>query len=133
VGLSKEEKKPLWRTISKDPGKKSKKHVSFWDGVDLAGNFIGSNPTQKTTENLSLELSASLEGVQPPTCTDLLGGKSVWEADWGDAYAKCPKWKETWEMIQGNSKWPEGFKFLRGQLFFEEKLCVPLIFQEYVV
>ena len=57
----------------------------------------------------------------------------VWERSWGDAYLTCPTWKNIWEKNQSENEWPKGVKVFNGQMFLEEKLCIPLCFQNHVV
>ena len=48
-------------------------------------------------------------------------------------YLSCPTWKESWKKCQLGVDWPSGIKILKGQMFLEEKLCIPLCFQKQVV
>ena len=57
----------------------------------------------------------------------------MWECDWGEAYVRCPAWKEKWEATKGNKNWPQGIQILGRRMFLNMKLCIPTCFQDYVV
>jgi hypothetical protein len=108
------------------------KHVHYWDGIDTAGNLIHPQSSPQVDQPNETSSTAG-EGAQPPPCVALEAGKSVWESDWGSAYTSCPTWKEIWSQTQTNSSWPPGIKVFKGQMFLQEKLCVPFDFQNHVV
>jgi hypothetical protein len=57
----------------------------------------------------------------------------VWKRDWTAAYSSCPTWKERFQKAQSSKEWPTSVKVFRGQMFFEEKLCIPISFQNEVI
>ena len=50
----------------------------------------------------------------------------IFDLEWDAWYKKCPKWKTAFEKIQNEEDWPEGYQYLDGKLYFENKLCIPL-------
>ena len=72
-------------------------------------------------------------GDQPHIVTNPQVDLPVWERHWGDLYLTCPTWKESWEKTQSGVEWPSGIKVFKGQMFLEERLCIPLCIQNEVV
>ena len=52
------------------------------------------------SEHPRVEPSAEVGDARPLPCTLPEGVSSVWECNWGKAYAQCPVWKENWEATQ---------------------------------
>eukprot|EP00667_Euglena_gracilis_P000113 EG_transcript_113 len=113
-------------THSQGP-RKEKKRVHFWD-EKVGGE---TTPVPETAESSRGDTRMEVGDALPSTTPKDI--KPVWERDWGEAYSHCPTWKEKWVATKGDSIWPKGFKVLNGQLFFEEKLCVPESFQHLVI
>ena len=115
-------------------------HVSWRDDTNAVSGEIGPgkapqrdepdpSPTPATqTQTMSHEVEAHHQKV-----TDFGDGKSLWECQWGKFYLQCPTWKEKWEKTLSENEWPEGVKVLKGQMFLEEKLCIPLCLQNLVI
>ena len=79
--------------------KKGKGRVTFWDGVDPAGNLV-TDPKLLTNE-LPKGGTYTGEGVRTPIpSVTPKETKSVWERDWAVAYTECPTWKEVWLAMQ---------------------------------
>jgi hypothetical protein len=117
---------------SKSKGKKGKERVTFWDGVDPAGNLV----TDPKLPSMELPKGGTYtgEGAAAPTPSATpKETKSVWERDWAVAYSECPFWKEIWLATQKKDEWPKGVKVHKDRMFFEERLCVPFSFQEFIV
>ena len=117
---------------SQGPRSKGKKSVRFWDEIDAAGN-AQVLPTPSPIESLQDSQNTMMGGGQLSSCVALGDGKSVWEVDWGTEYVKCPIWRDVWNKMHSGGEWPHGFKFFQGHLFLQEKLCVPLGFQDHVL
>jgi hypothetical protein len=71
--------------------------------------------------------------VDPPTDVTFLGKAPLCESDWGEAYPNCPTWGPYWEATKQLTGWPRGIKVFGHHMFFEEKLCVPLQFQPFII
>jgi len=119
-------------THSQGSGVKGKKKVRFSEEVDAAGNLIVPLEPEPTSHPKDTPSTESETG-QPPTCVVLEDGKSVWESNWGLEYSKCPTWKNFWDQVQSHTNWPHGFKVFKGRLYYQERLCVPLGFQDHVI
>ena len=103
-------------------------------GIDAAGNEVGSPGPIPTTARTPREQDESDEGpVHPLIETTPRSVVPVWERQWGAMYLTCPTWKESWQKTQAGVDWPAGIKVFSGQMFFDEKLCVPLCFQKEVI
>jgi hypothetical protein len=53
---------------------------------------------------------------------------SVIQTQWKEAYATCPTWKSTWDMVISGHDWPNGIS-LRGHqkqyMYLDHRICVP--------
>ena len=60
--------------------------------------------------------------------------ENLWATNWTTFYENCQIWKSVWEQAHTPSKpWPKGIKIFQDRMFFEEKLCVPVMVQEKIV
>ena len=58
---------------------------------------------------------------------------SIFKPHWGEWYAKCPTFQDTWEVTQDYTTshiWPVGLQVVEGRMFLENKLCVPTPLQK---
>ena len=115
------------------PRKLIKKRVTFKEG-DATGTEVGSPrhmPSHTPTRPSSSE--TDFEGAQPLSLGNSDHLVSVWERDWGAAYLSCPTWSERYQKTRSTTGWPIGVKIFKGQMFLEEKLCIPMSFQNEVI
>jgi hypothetical protein len=93
-------------------------------------------PCDFTPPNSILSEGSNKRGEEctPPNFIPHENVGSVWERDWGHAYASCPTWGGPWKIICGNeSDWPQGFKRFDSLIYQGERLCVPTILQQHLI
>ena len=115
---------------SKGPRQKKMELQSSENGT---GSSVPTSSTTQDDQNSGVSQNAGEGEPRPPTIMDLLGDKSIWECDWAEAYTMCPVWKPKWEATKNVTTWPTGVKLHKNRMFFEEKLCIPTVFQDLVV
>lgn len=69
---------------------------------------------------------------QPRGGEQNLGNASIWVRNWARDYEICPRWGNTWKDFQSGG-WQTGFQVFKDRMFFEDRLCVPLSLQNWVV
>ena len=110
------------------------KQVPNHGGTGAAGAEVGPGGASPRLTPSSQTQAKSKEGEVPPQIVTNPGDVlPVWERSWVDAYLICPTWKDIWEKTQTSSEWPLGIKVFNKQMFLEEKLFIPLCFQNEVV
>jgi hypothetical protein len=122
-------------TPSQGPRKEKARIVPDREGTDATGaEEVGpEGPSPTLTPTSQPESESSPGPDQPRFATDPAEVLPVWERDWGKAYLHCPTWGERWVKTQSPKDWPTGIKVLNGRMFLEDRLCIPLCFQNDVV
>ena len=99
-----------------------------FSGASDSNSSTDPPPLSDERQNPDIGPGQPLEGV----FQNLRG--AVWEDNWDEAYFTCPKWKETYTLLHGEKvSWPEGFKIFGDEIYFEERLCIPLSLQKHVI
>ena len=78
------------------------------------------------------EISQGDQGSQGGEPVDAPLG-SIFKPHWGEWYASCPNFQDTWEVTQNytvNDIWPVRIQVVEGRMFSGNKLCVPSALQK---
>ena len=119
---------------SQGPMNKKTGVVSGRKGTKATGKEVGPEGASPNSISEPQNQDESEEGeAHPQIVTTPEDGRPVWERSWAAAYLNCPTWKEKWEKTRTSTEWPGGIKVFNQRMFLEEKLCVPLCFQNGVI
>ena len=120
------------RKVTVQTPERERGNATGFEGVPAsAPSGANANPSPISVDGP--ERQSGEGGGLPPLVTTQGEILPVWKREWDKAYLTCPTWRKRWEETRSTTEWPRGIRVFDNRMFLDERLCVPLCFQNDVI